>query len=234
LVARPARLADFDAYARTYRETVQRSIAFSGQDHETFIEKKALDLIDLAARRLGDPANLSVVDVGCGLGLAHRYLVGRFGELRGVDTAEEAVLQAAELNPSVAYQAYEGERLPFDDERFDLAFAMCVAHHVRRTERPSFAAELRRVVRWGGIVALFEHNPFNPLTRIAVNRCEFDEDVVLLTRREAARLLERAGLRRLEARYIVFFPSQRSRVAAIERRLAWLPAGAQYYVAAAR
>jgi SAM-dependent methyltransferase len=229
-----ADLTDFDCYADSYRDTVQRSIDFTGQDHETFILRKALHLVDLASRRLGDPAGLQVLDVGCGVGLAHRYLSGIFHDLHGVDTAEAALRQAAATNPSVSYQVYGGGQLPFNAERFDLAFAVCVAHHVPPRERGRFASELRRVVRPDGVVALFEHNPFNPLTRVAVSRCDFDEDAVLLTRRQAARLLEESGLRPLEARYIVFFPFERSRSAAIERRLAWLPAAAQYYVAAAR
>ena len=39
---------------------------------------------------------------------------------------------------------------------------------------------MRRVVRPGGLLCIIEHNPFNPLTRLAVVRCEFDRDAVLL------------------------------------------------------
>jgi SAM-dependent methyltransferase len=172
--------------------------------------------------------------VGCGVGLTDAYLAGRLGDVHGVDTSEDAVQRAAERNPAVRYRTYGGGRLPYDDAAFDLAFAICVTHHVPPPERRQFAAELRRVVRPGGLVALFEHNPLNPLTRLAVSRCAFDEDAVLLRAGEAAELLRGAGLRPAERRYIIFVPSNRPRVRAVESALRRLPAGAQYYVAATR
>jgi len=225
--------SDFDAYADSYRQAVQGSIDFCGQDLDQFTKRKADHLLDLAARRVGVPERLRALDVGCGVGETDRFLYGRLGELHGVDTSEAAVERAAQRNPSVRYRAYEGRRLPYDDGQFDLAFAICVAHHVPPVERDGFASELARVVRAGGLVALFEHNPLNPLTRLAVSRCEFDEDAVLLTRRGAGRLLARAGLRPAEERYIIFLPFQRRRTPAFERALARVPLGAQYYVAAA-
>ena len=83
----------------------------------------------------------------------------------------------------------------------------------------------------GGFIAVFEHNPWNPLTRKAVRDCPFDEDAVLLSRRQATRLLDEAGLEPIDAAYIIFFPQEGPRLARIERRLRPLPLGAQYYVA---
>ena len=53
---------------------------------------------------------------------------------------------------------------------------------------------MARVLRPGGIAAIFEHNPLNPLTRRVVSNCVFDEDAVLLRRRRARGLLRQAGL----------------------------------------
>ena len=89
-------------------------------------------------------------------------------------------------------------------------------------------------MRPGGVVALFEHNPLNPLTRLAVSRCEFDEGVELLGPGEAAALLSDAGLTPLERRYIVFFPWPRPRAMRLEAHLGRLPLGAQHVVAARR
>ncbi|MGH9025098.1 MAG: class I SAM-dependent methyltransferase [Acidimicrobiia bacterium] len=227
-------MTDFDAYADSYRTAVSHSIAFSGQEHDYFTRRKAEHLVDVAGRLLSAPAELSVLDVGCGVGTTDEFLADHFGELRGVDTAGEAVTRAAARNPTAHYGAYDGRVLPFPDGRFDLTFAICVAHHVAPIDRPSLAAELRRVVRPGGLVVVFEHNPFNPLTRVAVSRCEFDQGVVLLTRRSTVRLLRATGLDPVEARYIIFLTSDRPRARAVERRLRWLPFGAQHYVAARR
>jgi SAM-dependent methyltransferase len=225
---------EFDSYRESYEAEVQSSIDFIGQEVDYFVEAKARKLVDLTRRWLGDPSRLAALDVGCGIGATDRHLSGRFAELHGVDIAVELIERASAENPSVAYQAYDGERLPYDDARFDLVFCVCVFHHVPTARWPRFAAELARVVRPGGLVAVFEHNPFNPLTRLAVQRCEFDREAVLLSRGRATAVLRAAGLELAERRYIVFLPFGGERMEPLERRLRNLPVGAQYYVAARR
>jgi len=149
-----------------------------------------------------------------------------------VDLAADAVAVARSTNPHVHYQSYDGKTLPYDDGAFDLAFAICVLHHVDPTHRREFVAEAVRVVRPGGLLAIFEHNPFNPLTRVAVSRCEFDEGVALLGRREVRTLLEGAGLSVELARYLLFVPWDRSWVDPAEAALGWLPLGGQHHVVA--
>jgi SAM-dependent methyltransferase len=134
----------------------------------------------------------------------------------------------------VRYRTYDGETLPFADESFDLAFAVNVFHHVDPPDRAALAAELARVVRPGGIVAVFEHNPLNPLTRLVVSRCEFDEGVELLSTREVSALLTRAGLQPVERRYILFFPWRAAFLQRLEARLGPVPLGAQHLTAARR
>ena len=231
---RSPRASGFDAYAEGYEEAVRHSIAFAGREHAFFTRRKAEQLVDLARRRLGPLEKVRALDVGCGVGSTDAHLVGRLGVLEGVDTAAAAVERAAAANPGVRYRAYDGTRLPYDDGQFDLVFAICVVHHVAPAGRGAFAGELARVVRPGGIVAVFEHNPFNPLTRLAVARCAFDDDVVLLRPRRARRLLEDAGLRPVERRYIVLVPSDRRSARSVEHAFRNVPLGAQYYVAAQR
>jgi SAM-dependent methyltransferase len=225
---------DFDAYADSYGAAVARSISFSKQEGDFFTHRKADHLLDLSERLLGDPSALSVVDVGCGVGSTDRHLTGQFRELHGVDTATETIKRAAAKNPAVQYQSYNGHTLPFPDTSVDLAFAINVVHHVPPPERPGFVRELRRVLRPGGLTVIFEQNPLNPLTRLAVSRCEFDKGVVLLTQRNLTTLLAEAGLEAVEKRYVIFFTSDRHGLRSLERSLGWLPFGAQHYVAARR
>jgi SAM-dependent methyltransferase len=187
-------------------------------------------LLELA-RCLGPPDELRALDVGCGVGLTDAYL-GELGSVVGVDISPEVIRVAAETNPTVAYREYDGKRLPFDDGTFDLAFAICVVHHIPTEERARFFAELARAVRPGGLVAIFEHNPANPLTRLAVHRCSFDEDVELLRPRATRQLIQAAGLDVVEARYLLVFPWRSRTLGAVERRLGRVPLGAQYYVLA--
>jgi SAM-dependent methyltransferase len=230
----PATTADFDVWKDTYRDEVQKVVAFSGQDADYFAELKARAVLDLARRRVGDPASLTAVDVGCGIGATDRHLVGRFGKVIGVDVVE-GVLERAEVEvPQGEFRHYDGDVLPVADASVDVVFAICVVHHVPPERWGGFAAEMARVLRPGGIAAIFEHNPLNPVTRRVVANCVFDEDATLLRRHTAAALLRDAGLRAPEHRYIAFLPFGGTKVAPIESALRWLPLGAQYFVAAAR
>jgi SAM-dependent methyltransferase len=221
----------FDRNAGSYEADVERSIAFAPQEHAFFIKLKTDALLDLVERRLGDPGRLSALDAGCGIGLADAQLALRFATVTGVDTSEPAIARARQENPGVDYAVQDAARLPFDEGSFDVAFAICVLHHVPPAGRPALTAELARVTRPGGIVAVFEHNPHNPLTRLAVSRCPFDEDAVLLRPGEVGALFAHATLEPLEQRYIVFFPWALPALRKVERVLAPLPLGAQYYVA---
>jgi SAM-dependent methyltransferase len=223
---------EFDRYAADYEELVRRSIRFIGQEQSFFVEARSRHLLELARRRLGDPGRVRALDVGCGGGLAHPHL-SALGRLEGADVSEAMIEVARERNPQVRYHVASGTKLPFPDGAFDLTFTACVLHHVSPAERGAFVGELGRVTRAGGLVVVFEHNPLNPLTRLAVSRCAFDDDAVLLGRRETSRRLRAAGLRLAEARYILFFPWRGRLLERLERALSGLPAGAQYYVAAA-
>ena len=88
--------------------------------------------------------------------------------------------------------------------------------------------EMRRVVRPGGLVCVIEHNPLNPLTRLAVARCEFDRDAVLLGAGTARKLMAGAGLRQIDSRYFVLLPWEATPARRVEGALSQLPLGAQY------
>jgi SAM-dependent methyltransferase len=223
---------DYDRYRDRYRDELDRALSFSGASHEFFARAKAEELVRLARHHLGDPARLDALDVGCGIGLTDRPLAGRFRFLTGTDVSPGVLETAAAENPGVRYELAKPDRLPFDDDAFDLVFAVCVLQVVPRAERPQFVLELTRVARPDGLVVVFEHNPYNPLTRLVVRRCEFGEDARMLALSEASLLLNENGLEPIDRGFLLLFPSRHRRVLALERALRRLPLGAQYYVAA--
>ena len=131
-------------------------------------------------------------------------------------------------NPDVDYKPYDGTVLPYDGATFDLATAICVMHHVAPEQRLGFLREMRRVVRPGGLVCIIEHNPFNPLTRLAVVRCEFDRDAALLRAGQTRRLMADAGLRDADTRYFALLPWATPLARRIEHGFRRVPLGAQY------
>ena len=225
---------DFNEYVQTYQEEMQRSLSFAGTEHKFYMRAKAVALQQLAGSQFGDLHCRSALDVGCGIGLMEPHLTGVFGELVGIDSAEQAVAYARSTIRGAEFLAYDGQTLPFPDNRFDVVFATCVLHHVPPQLRPALLAEMARVTAPGGLTVLFEHNPNNPLTRWVVARCEFDRDAILLRATAALGLLRAAGLEDLRRRYLLFFPWAGRLWSTVEKLLAWLPLGAQYYAAAAK
>ena len=105
--------------------------------------------------RLGRPGKeIAALDVGCGVGAFHPYVRSLLPHLQGCDISPESIARARQDNSWVDYRHYSGARLPYDDASFDFAFAICVAHHVPPADWPAFFAEMARVVRPGGIVAI--------------------------------------------------------------------------------
>jgi SAM-dependent methyltransferase len=222
---------DYDRYRGQYSEDLDRAVSFSGTSHDFFTRAKADELVRVAREHLGEPGQVDALDVGCGIGLTDRHLAGRFLSLTGTDVSPGVLQTASRENPGVRYELAERDRLPFGEDAFDLTFAVCVVQVVPTPERPRFVAELVRVTRPGGLVVVFEHNPYNPLTRLVVRRCSFGDDARMLGMAEAERLLQENGVTPVDRGFLLIFPTRRSRVVTVERALRHLPLGAQYYLA---
>ncbi len=222
----------FDGYAADYRELVEESVSFSGKKHDFFMRAKARVFEDHIRSEYGAGAlggQLKALDVGCGVGAMHPYVRSLFGHLAGVDVSGDSIARArASKAGADEYLKYDGERLPFAENAFDFTFCVCVLHHVPPANWQVFVREMTRVTRPGGTVAIVEHNPYNPLTRLAVARCPFDHDAVLLQRRRSRHLLRAAGIKRTRGRYFLFAPSEHALALSMERLLAGVPLGGQY------
>jgi SAM-dependent methyltransferase len=225
---------DFNRYKDTYRDEVQRFISFSGQDLDFFTEMKVRYLLSSATRHVGPAEDLRCHDVGCGVGLTDTLLAPCVRELHGADVADDLIVKAAQINPTVHYKAYDGKRLPFQDCSFDIVFAICVMHHVPAAARGDFIRESARVVKQDGMVIIFEHNPFNPLTQFVVSHIPLDAGVELIRRKKMRGLMMENGLSVIDEKYIIFFPFRGRLFAKLENFLYRVPVGAQYYVAGKR
>jgi SAM-dependent methyltransferase len=107
-----------------------------------------------------------------------------------------------------------------------------VLHHVPVAQRPAVYAELGRVLKPGGRLYVFEHNPRNPLVRYVIARTPIDENAILLDHREVRQGLLDATRYELETDYLMFMPPGIAFLRGVDRMLEWLPLGAQYAVSA--
>jgi SAM-dependent methyltransferase len=147
------------------------------------------DFLRLMAKRWKLEAVRDVLDVGCGLGHWGVLLASVMpGDVRvtGVERepswVEQARARAATLGLAArfSYQQGEAERLPFPDDSFDLTTCQTVLIHLR--DPAAAIAEMRRVTRPGGLVAVAEPNNLsNALLLDSVsNQASVDEIVELL------------------------------------------------------
>ena len=216
---------EFDRFAYDYERILESSLADAGADGERFAEYKIGEM----SLQLRDHAPRRILDFGCGVGRSLNHLARYFPEaaLAGYDPSGASLDEAQSRTPAASLFS-EPSALPL--ESFDLVLAANVMHHIPSEERSAATALCAKLLAPGGSLFVFEHNPYNPLTRRVFERCPFDRDASMLYRREVIALGKAAGLRLTRAAYTLFVPLCNVSWLRAQRLLAWLPAGAQYYV----
>ena len=106
-------------------------------------------------------ADMSVLDVGSGVGGPARFLAATYGcEVTGVDLSEPFVEAAryltarTGLDDKVSFEAGSALALPFEDGSFDAALLQHVAMNI--ADRPLLYHEIRRVLKPGAKFATFD------------------------------------------------------------------------------
>ena len=220
--------AEFDRFAEEYREIHAANIRASGESPEFFAEYKIADVAK-SCTGLGDAP--AILDFGAGVGSSVPYFRKYFPrcQLTCIDVSHKSLdVGRARFAGEAQFLHFDGARTPFPDAHFDLVFFGCVMHHIAHQEHIGILAEARRVLRTRGVAAVFEHNPYNPLTLHAVNTCPFDENAVLVRPRTLRSSALRAGFRDTALHYRIFFPHVLRALRPLEVWLDWLPLGAQY------
>jgi len=145
------------------------------------------DFLELLAKswRLGDRSSL--LDVGCGLchwsSLLLPYMkpgtrfVGLDYEDRWVKEAEGALFSRIDREYLSSYSFVKGDaqKLPFEDEQFDVVTCQTVLMHLPNPEQA--LSEMYRVVKPGGIIICVEPNNFNNYVGLDSLEESLDEEV---------------------------------------------------------
>lgn len=218
--------------ASEYESLLQQGTRLSGEDRHFFIRGR---VADLAAHLPAGFRPRRILDFGCGLGDTSRVLAASFAgaEVVGVDTADAAIAwaRAHHALPQVTFALLDA--LPSHGV-FDLCYVNGVLHHVVPERRNEVLGTIRNALSPGGRFALFENNPWNPGARMVMHRIPFDRDAVPVSPHEARRLLDANGFRCLATRSLFWFPRVLSALRPLERVLAHVPLGAQYWISASR
>jgi len=97
------------------------------------------------------PRGARVLDVGCGSGYIAHHLSALLGaRVSGIDVRKT-------VDAPIDYAAFDGEHFPTDNQTFDAVLLCYVLHHAQ--DQSAFLREVRRVLRDGGLVVVYEDIP---------------------------------------------------------------------------
>jgi ubiquinone/menaquinone biosynthesis C-methylase UbiE len=107
---------------------------------------------------------MRILDLGCGSGLdLGSWGVTVLDEIAGVDIDDERLAMARQRFPSRTYVHGAGEKIPFDDERFDRVISAVALPYMNIQKA---LAEIHRVLVPGGSLSLSLHLPSFTLSEL--------------------------------------------------------------------
>lgn len=101
----------------------------------------------------------NIIDFGCGTGALCLALENKGLDVTGVDSAGRMLKVAVKKTRGTNIKFHQGsilEKLPFDDNSFDIVIASYVAHGLKRDERVKMYKEMSRLTR--SLVILHDYN----------------------------------------------------------------------------
>jgi SAM-dependent methyltransferase len=224
---------EFDEFAADYHAALQKGLRLTGEDASYYAEGRCRWTADHAAR-LGLVVQ-RVLDFGCGTGTATRFLAEAFPgcHVTGTDPSEASLEVARADHGGVACEFVVPSDLA-TLQPVDLAYCNGVFHHIPPEERAAAARSVFQAVKPGGLFALWENNPWNPMVWYVMSRVPFDKDAIMLWPGETEDLLKAAGFQLVTTRFGFVFPSFLSALRPLEPLLSPWPLGGQYVVLARR
>ena len=220
--------SEFDDYASSYDNSLKESLGVFQQSADQFARYK----IETVKSLLPTPPS-TILDFGCGIGRSISHFHDHFesAELYGCDISEESIAIARRNYPySQFWVCNSTDSLSSYSQKFDLVFLSCVLHHIPKTEWLLWSEALLSVLSPNGYLVVFEHNPYNPVSRYIVRNSPLDVNAELLTMQECKSLFIKMGFQVVKAKYSVFFPFNTRFFNVLDKFLGVIPLGGQYFV----
>ncbi len=114
-----------------------------------------------AVAKMGLDAGARVLDVGCGIGGAARYIASHAGcRVTGIDLTPEFIATARRLTEltgldgKISFEVASALDMPFEDGAFDAALTLHVAMNI--PERAALYGEIARVMKPGATLCVYD------------------------------------------------------------------------------
>lgn len=141
----------FDDVAAVYDETLPSHVT------EHYLRKRTRFVLSVC------PPPGRVLDVGCGTGTLAARLAGVGYEVVGLDPSQGMLDVMRERLPQIDAVQGSATEMPFGDGEFDLSLSVATMHHIADAGAVRLAlGEMVRVVKPGGHILVWDHNPRNP------------------------------------------------------------------------
>ena len=214
---------NFDDYAKSYVNITQKKLNFFNNTRDYFDSYK----VNITKKIFKNPNK--ILDYGCGIGLCLPHLKNAFphSAIYGTDLSLESLKIAKSYNPFLNLINTSNLK----DHKFDLIFISGVFHHIHKSERNKVFAEFNDLLKDDGGIIIFEHNPYNFITRKLVSECPYDEGVELIYFNEMKSYFKKNIINILDSGYTLFFPSFLKYLRRYDYLLKKLYLGGQYYIA---
>ena len=223
--------AEFDTYAIDYYNQLHASIKKFDNDIEFYAEYKIFDTFKIC--KLNGLKPNTILDFGSGIGNSIPWFRKYFPDTKLIcsDISEKSIEVSQKRFPGKEeFSKISSEKIELPDESVDLIFTTCVFHHIPYEEHELWIKELKRILKKGGLLIIFEHNPFNPITKSIVKHCPFDANAKLISASKLKSKLLQIGFTKNKIAYRIFFPKILIFLRFLERYFINIPLGAQYYL----
>jgi SAM-dependent methyltransferase len=224
-------MPEFDDLAQNYHAGFDDPIkGLLGCNARAFLKPKIERLLSFAQRHFGRRNKLRYLDFGCGTGdfLAEVSAQLLNWSCEGCDVSEGMLREARRRFPDQSL--WNAAAAAWPKAAYDLVSVVCVLHHVPPCDRLATLDRIAETIVPGGLLVVFEHNPWNPFTRWMVGRTEVDRNAELLSCTATRNLLENVGFQKISHEFLLFFPPRLSALSPLERWLLNLPLGGQFVV----
>jgi ubiquinone/menaquinone biosynthesis C-methylase UbiE len=144
---------DFKDVQKSYDQVASEYVKrISGELEHKPLDRQLLERFAARVKGLGQ-----VCDLGCGPGHVARYLHDHGVHVIGVDLSSVMIDQARRLNPGIEFRQGNMLGLDIEDGAWSGVVAFYSIIHISRTDTVAALAEMKRVLRPGGLLLLSFH-----------------------------------------------------------------------------
>jgi len=194
----------FDSFATSYDRELKDSLGpFCNKNISLFAEYK---IKKVASSLSYIPAN--ILEFGCGTGRNSFFMQKWFpgSTIYGCDISEKSLEIAQSINPAVHYDKITSTTdLSRYKQPFDCIFVSNVFHHIPFNEHQIWLDALYGILSKNGTIFIFEHNPYNPVTKYIFKNSEIDKGAAMLYPSYCYKLLKCANFAKIKRKYSLFF-----------------------------